>query len=111
MVTFAAPREQDYIMGDVLVQLMKGSVGVIFGETGSVQFKFAVTDPSEVKRTDYVKVWHSSDGWVLGQVMAMTRSSAPHCLFRPPAALPAGIPRPPQKLAGSPERAMGLRWR
>ena len=45
---------------------MKGSVGVIFGETGSVQFKFAVTDPSEVKRTDYVKVWHSSDGWVLG---------------------------------------------
>ncbi len=65
-------------MGDALVQLMKGSVGVIFGETGSVQFKFAVTDPSEVKRTDYVKVWHSSDGWVLGQVMAMTRSSEIH---------------------------------
>ncbi len=53
---------------------MKGSVGVIFGETGSHGFRFAVTDPAEVKRTDYVKVWHSTDGWVLGQVLSMTRS-------------------------------------
>ena len=54
---------------------MIGSVGVIFGETGSHEFKFAATDPASVKRTDYVKVWHPTDGWVLGQVMAMTRSS------------------------------------
>jgi len=54
---------------------MKGSVGVIFGETGSHSFRFAVTDPADVKRTDYVKVWHSTDGWVLGQVLSMTRSS------------------------------------
>ena len=54
---------------------MKGSVGVLFGETGSHEFKFAVTDPSEVKRTDYIKIWHSTDGWVLAQVLSMTRSS------------------------------------
>jgi hypothetical protein len=54
---------------------MIGSAGVIFGETGSHEFKFAVSDPSEVKRTDYVKVWHSTDGWVLAQVLSMTRSS------------------------------------
>jgi uncharacterized protein len=54
---------------------MKGSVGVIFGETGSHSFKFAVTDPADVKRTDYVKVWHETAGWVLGQVLAMRRSS------------------------------------
>ncbi len=54
---------------------MIGSVGVIFGETGSHTFKFAVTDPI-LKRTDYVKVWHPTDGWVLGQVLSMTRSTA-----------------------------------
>ncbi|WP_174591427.1 ATP-binding protein [Methanocella conradii] len=52
---------------------MIGSVGVIFGETGSHTFKFMVTDPA-LRRTDYVKVWHSTDGWVLCQVMSMTRS-------------------------------------
>lgn len=54
---------------------MIGSVGVIFGETGSHEFKFAVSDPAGVRRTDYVKVWHATDGWVLGQVLSMTRSS------------------------------------
>ncbi len=54
---------------------MIGSVGVIFGETGSHTLKFAVTDPEGVKRTDYVKVWHSTDGWILGQVLSMTRSA------------------------------------
>jgi hypothetical protein len=54
---------------------MIGSVGVIYGETGSHTFKFAVTDPI-LKRTDYVKVWHSTDGWELGQVLSMTRSAA-----------------------------------
>ncbi|HUL61894.1 MAG TPA: DUF87 domain-containing protein, partial [Methanocella sp.] len=55
--------------------IVSGWVGVIFGETGSHEFRFAVTDPAGVKRTDYVKVWHPADGWVLGQVVAMTRSS------------------------------------
>jgi DNA helicase HerA-like ATPase len=54
---------------------MIGSVGVIFGETGSHTYRFAVTDPADVKRTDYVKVWHSTDGWVLGQVLSMMRST------------------------------------
>lgn len=55
--------------------IMIGSVGVIFGETGSLEFRFAVTDPAGVKRTDYIKVWHGTDGWVLGQVISITRSS------------------------------------
>lgn len=54
---------------------MLGSVGVIFGETGSHAFRFAVTDPADVKRTDYVKVWHQADGWVLGQVLSMSRTA------------------------------------
>lgn len=54
---------------------MIGSVGVIFGETGSHTLRFTVTDPADVKRTDYVKVWHSTDGWILGQVLSMTRST------------------------------------
>lgn len=64
-----------FIACNILVQFMIGSVGVIFGETGSSEFRFAVTDPAGVKRTDYVKVWHSTDGWVLAQVLSMTRSS------------------------------------
>jgi DNA helicase HerA-like ATPase len=54
---------------------MIGSVGVIFGETGSHTFRFAVTDPADVKRTDYVKVWHPTDGWVLGQILSMSRTA------------------------------------
>jgi len=54
---------------------MIGSVGVIFGETGSHTFRFAVTDPADVKRTDYVKVWHQTDGWVLGQILSMSRTA------------------------------------
>lgn len=67
--------EQDYIRGHTQVQVMIGSVGVIFGETGSHTLRFTVTDPADVKRTDYVKVWHSTDGWILGQVLSMTRST------------------------------------
>jgi len=54
---------------------MIGSVGVIFGETGSHTFRFAVTDPADIKRTDYVKVWHPADGWVLGQILSMSRTA------------------------------------
>ena len=53
----------------------RGPIGVIFGETGSLGFKFAVADGQVVRRTGYVKVWHESDGWVLAQVTSVTRSS------------------------------------
>lgn len=52
---------------------MRGSVGVIFGETGSHDFRFAISDSTAVRRGDYVKVWHESDGWVLCQVLSITR--------------------------------------
>jgi len=55
--------------------MTRDSVGVIFGKTGTHDFMFAVPDSTLVKRTDYVKVWHESDGWTLAQVMSMTRSS------------------------------------
>ena len=55
--------------------MARDSVGVIFGKTGTHDFMFAVPDSTLVKRTDYVKVWHESDGWTLAQVMSMTRSS------------------------------------
>ncbi|WP_319508032.1 ATP-binding protein [uncultured Methanolobus sp.] len=61
--------------------MVRGSVGVIFGETGTFEFKVMVLDSSKVYRGAYVKVWHdaSSDEkdhtWVLGQVMAIKRSS------------------------------------
>ena len=77
---------------------MIGSVGVIFGETGSHEYRFAVTDPSSVKRTDYVKVWHPADGWVLGQIMSMTRSSD---AFGPDGAVSPGgrgVSKPQEKI-------------
>jgi hypothetical protein len=48
---------------------MKGLVGRIFGEASSTEFSFVVFEPKEVKRTDYVKVWNDSDGWVIAQVL------------------------------------------
>ncbi|MCK4928240.1 MAG: ATP-binding protein [Methanosarcinales archaeon] len=55
--------------------MAKDSIGIIFGKTGTHDFRFAVPNSSEVKRTDYVKVWHEKDGWTLAQVTSMTRSS------------------------------------
>lgn len=55
--------------------MARDSIGVIFGNTGTHNFRFAVPDSSLVKRTDYVKVWHETDGWTLSQVVSMTRSS------------------------------------
>ncbi|WP_407356079.1 ATP-binding protein [Methanolobus sp. WCC5] len=61
--------------------MVRGSVGVIFGETGTFEFKVMVFDSSKVYRGAYIKVWHdaSSDEkdhtWVLGQVMAIKRYS------------------------------------
>ena len=55
--------------------MTRDSIGVIFGKTGTSKFKFAVPEGSQVKRTDYVKVWHENDGWTLAQVISMIRSS------------------------------------
>lgn len=54
---------------------MKDSIGVIFGKTESLNFMFAVSDSSAIKKSDYIKVWHESDGWTLAQVSTITRSS------------------------------------
>ncbi|MGA9141359.1 MAG: DUF87 domain-containing protein [Methanocella sp.] len=78
--------------------IVTGSVGTIFGETGSHEFRFAVTDQTGVKRTDYVKVWHPTDGWVLGQVMSMTRSSDSHAADGAAGAGGKGIFRPQDKI-------------
>ncbi len=55
--------------------MVKDSVGVIFGKTGSLEFRFAVSGSDAVKRGDYVKVWHEVEGWTLAQVVSITRSS------------------------------------
>ena len=60
--------------------MARNSIGVIFGETGSLEFKFAVADSRAVKRSDYVKVWHESDGWVLAQIVSITKSSDAYSL-------------------------------
>jgi hypothetical protein len=48
---------------------MKGLIGRIFGEASSTEFNFVVFEPKEIRRTDYVKVWNDSDGWVVAQVL------------------------------------------
>ena len=55
--------------------MARGSVGVIFGETGTLDFRILVSDSTGVHRGDYVKVWHDPDGWVLAQVLSITCSS------------------------------------
>jgi len=57
------------------LKMVRGSVGVIFGETGTLEFKLLVTDISAVFRGAYIKAWHETDGWVLSQVISITRSS------------------------------------
>lgn len=53
---------------------MKDWVGVVFGETKALEFKFLVSTPNQVRRNDYVKMWHESEGWILGQVVSITRA-------------------------------------
>jgi DNA helicase HerA-like ATPase len=55
--------------------MVKDSVGVIFGKTDSLNFRFAVSNIINTKKSDYVKVWHESDGWILAQVTSITSSS------------------------------------
>lgn len=51
------------------------SIGVIFGDTGSHDFKFVVSSSSAARRADYIKIWHETDGWVLAQILDITRTS------------------------------------
>jgi len=55
--------------------MVRDSVGVIFGETGTLDFKFLISESTAVRRGEYVKAWHETDGWVLAQVLSITRSS------------------------------------
>src|SRR5659263_705981 len=55
--------------------MAKDSIGVIFGKTSSTSFRFAVSDSLATRRSDYIKVWHESDGWALAQVSTITSSS------------------------------------
>ncbi|MHB8603658.1 MAG: ATP-binding protein [Thermoplasmatota archaeon] len=50
-------------------------VGVIYGNVGTTEFRFAVASP-ELKRLDYVKLEHETDGVVLAQVMEVTRETS-----------------------------------
>ncbi|AGK60685.1 putative ATPase [Archaeoglobus sulfaticallidus PM70-1] len=54
---------------------MKGLVGRIYGNAGSTEFNFVVLEPKEVKRTDYIKVWNDSEGWVVAQVLDVIAST------------------------------------
>ncbi len=55
--------------------VVKDSVGVIYGRTGSFKFEFAVPDGVVVRRGEYVKVWHAIEGWTLGHVDDVVRMS------------------------------------
>ncbi|MGM0770571.1 MAG: helicase HerA domain-containing protein [Halobacteriota archaeon] len=55
--------------------MMRGSVGIISGETGSFGFNFLISDSTVVHRGEYVKAWHEKDGWVLCQVLSIKRFS------------------------------------
>ncbi|RJS69646.1 ATP-binding protein [Methanophagales archaeon] len=44
-------------------------VGTICGEVGLHEFDFIVS--GEVRRNEYVKVWHELNGWILGRVVSI----------------------------------------
>jgi DNA helicase HerA-like ATPase len=59
------------------------SIGAIYGNISTTQFKFAVTgsgssgsEQDHVKRTGYIQVWHERHGWVLGQIMEINLESS-----------------------------------
>ncbi|MBN1133353.1 MAG: ATP-binding protein [Methanosarcinaceae archaeon] len=60
--------------------MVRDSVGIIFGETGTLDFKFLISESTAVRRSEYVKAWHETDGWVLAQVLSITRSSDAYSL-------------------------------
>ncbi|MBN2488731.1 MAG: DUF87 domain-containing protein, partial [Methanosarcinaceae archaeon] len=68
--------------------MVRDSVGIIFGETGTLDFKFLISESTAVRRGGYVKAWHETDGWVLAQVLSITRSSDTYSLKEAKTGLP-----------------------
>ena len=64
-----------YISIIVSVNMVKDSIGVIVGKTGTLEFKFLVSESTAVERGEYIKIWHETDGWVLAQVVSLISSS------------------------------------
>jgi DNA helicase HerA-like ATPase len=50
------------------------SLGIIYGNVGTTEFRFAVSD-QDVKRNEYIEVGHSECGSVLGQIAEITRET------------------------------------
>lgn len=49
------------------------TVGIIYGNVGTISFNFRVT--GRVERMEYIQVEHEIDGWVLGQVIDVERKT------------------------------------
>ena len=49
------------------------SVGIIYGDVGTTQFKCNIT--GHIEQTDYVQMRHENVGWVLGQVDTINRKT------------------------------------
>jgi uncharacterized protein len=49
-------------------------IGIIYGNVGTTEFRFAVSDRS-IKRNEYVEVGHPECGSILGQIMDITRET------------------------------------
>ncbi|WP_298682950.1 ATP-binding protein [uncultured Methanomethylovorans sp.] len=54
--------------------MVRDAVGVIFGEAGTSSFRILLSDSTSVHQGEYIKAWHEIDGWVLAQVLSITRS-------------------------------------
>lgn len=50
------------------------TVGVVFGNVSTTEFRFAVSDPG-LKRLDYVEVEHPTDGQLVAHVIELTRET------------------------------------
>ena len=59
---------------DLNFKPQKDSIGIIYGNISTNQFKFAVTGKG-VARTGYIQVWHDTHGWVLGQIIEINLES------------------------------------
>lgn len=56
--------------------MIRDSVGVIIGETSTTNFKVSLSDSTTIHQGGYLKAWHEMDGWVLAQVLSITRTGS-----------------------------------
>ncbi|MCS7119026.1 MAG: DUF87 domain-containing protein [Archaeoglobaceae archaeon] len=47
---------------------MRNSIGKILGTASAFEFEFAITNPKNVRRGNYIKVWNDIDGWIIAQI-------------------------------------------